>query len=59
MTIALETGGLETSFGGLGVRREPSLKVAQGARHALVGANGAGASGSQVKAVHLGGASDA
>jgi ABC-type branched-subunit amino acid transport system ATPase component len=50
---------LETSFGGLGVRRELSLRVAQGARHALVGANGAGASGSQVKAVHLGGASDA
>src|SRR5438128_12022930 len=42
MTIALETKGLEKSFGGLRVTRELSLKVEQGARHALIGPNGAG-----------------
>src|SRR5204862_8191256 len=42
MTIALETKGLEKSFGGLRVTRDLSLKVSQGARHALIGPNGAG-----------------
>src|SRR3977135_2523453 len=42
MTIALETKGLEKSFGGLKVTRDLSLKIGQGARHALIGPNGAG-----------------
>ena len=42
MTIALETRGLEKSFGGLQVTRDLSLQVEQGARHALIGPNGAG-----------------
>ena len=42
MTVALETRGLEKSFGGLRVTRELSLRVEQGARHALIGPNGAG-----------------
>jgi branched-chain amino acid transport system ATP-binding protein len=42
MTIALETKGLEKSFGGLRVTRDLSLRVGQGARHALIGPNGAG-----------------
>lgn len=42
MTVALETRGLERSFGGLRVTRDLSLKVEQGARHALIGPNGAG-----------------
>src|SRR5256885_2589889 len=42
MTIALETKGLEKSFGGLKVTRDLSLQVKQGARHALIGPNGAG-----------------
>ena len=42
MTIALETKGLEKSFGGLRVTRDLSLRVQQGARHALIGPNGAG-----------------
>ena len=42
MTIALETRGLEKSFGGLKVTRDLSLRVEQGARHALIGPNGAG-----------------
>jgi len=42
MTIALKMRGLEKSFGGLRVTRELSLKVAQGARHALMGPNRAG-----------------
>src|SRR5246500_5360046 len=42
MTIALETKGLEKSFGGLRVTRALSLSVQQGARHALIGPNGAG-----------------
>ena len=42
MTIALETRGLEKSFGGLRVTRDLSLQVEQGARHALIGPNGAG-----------------
>src|SRR5215468_2113664 len=42
MTIALETRGLEKSFGGLTATRDLSLKVERGARHALIGPNGAG-----------------
>ena len=42
MTLALETRGLEKSFGGLRVTRDLSLKVTRGARHALIGPNGAG-----------------
>src|SRR5205823_10615067 len=42
MTVALESQGLEKSFGGLRVTRDLSLKVEQGARHALIGPNGAG-----------------
>src|ERR1700756_2703823 len=42
MTVALETKGLEKSFGGLRVTRDLSLRVEQGARHALIGPNGAG-----------------
>jgi branched-chain amino acid transport system ATP-binding protein len=42
MTIALETKGLEKSFGGLRVTRDLTLRVEQGARHALIGPNGAG-----------------
>jgi branched-chain amino acid transport system ATP-binding protein len=42
MTIALETTGLEKSFGGLRVTRDLSLRIEQGARHALIGPNGAG-----------------
>ena len=57
MTIALERRG-ESSFGGLRVTCEVSLKVAQSARHALIDPNGAGARDSQVKAVYCGEASD-
>src|ERR1700748_1251585 len=42
MTSALETKGLEKSFGGLRVTRDLSLSVQQGARHAMIGPNGAG-----------------
>ena len=42
MTVALQTRGLEKSFGGLRVTRDLSLVVEQGARHALIGPNGAG-----------------
>src|SRR5215467_11178402 len=42
MTLALETLGLDKSFGGLRVTRDLSLKVTRGARHALIGPNGAG-----------------
>ncbi|MCA1455234.1 ABC transporter ATP-binding protein [Bradyrhizobium sp. BRP22] len=42
MTIALETRGLEKSFGGLRITRDLSLRIEQGARHALIGPNGAG-----------------
>ncbi len=42
MTTALETKGLEKQFGGLKVTRDLSLRVEQGARHALIGLNGAG-----------------
>src|SRR3984893_12254395 len=42
MTVALETKGLEKSFGGLRVTRDLSLRIEQGARHALIGPNGAG-----------------
>jgi branched-chain amino acid transport system ATP-binding protein len=42
MTVALETIGLEKTFGGLAVTRDLSLKIEAGARHALIGPNGAG-----------------
>src|SRR3978361_102036 len=42
MTVALETKGLEKSFGGFRVPRALSLGVEQGPRHALIGPNGAG-----------------
>jgi ABC-type branched-subunit amino acid transport system ATPase component len=42
MTIALETSGLEKTFGGLRVTSNLSLSIEQGARHALIGPNGAG-----------------
>ncbi|MGX9432036.1 ABC transporter ATP-binding protein [Bradyrhizobium sp. LeoA1S1] len=42
MMIALETRGLEKTFGGLRVTRDLSLRIEQGARHALIGPNGAG-----------------
>ena len=41
MTVVLETRELQKSFGGLKVTRDLSLKVEQGARHALIGPNGA------------------
>ena len=37
MTVALETKALEKQFGGLRVTRDLSLRVEQGARHALSG----------------------
>ncbi|MGY3605864.1 MULTISPECIES: ABC transporter ATP-binding protein [unclassified Bradyrhizobium] len=42
MMIALETRGLEKTFGGLRVTRDLSLRIERGARHALIGPNGAG-----------------
>src|SRR5438105_14543754 len=42
MTVVLETRDLQKSFGGLRVPRDLSLRVEQGARHALSGPNGAG-----------------
>src|SRR2546430_12085970 len=42
MTIALETKGLEKSFGALLVTRDLSLRTEQAAGHALIGPNGAG-----------------
>ena len=42
MTYALETRGLDKHFGGLHVTRDLSLKIAPGARHALIGPNDAG-----------------
>ncbi len=42
MTVALETIGLEKTFGGLAVTRDLSLRIEAGARHALIGPNGAG-----------------
>src|SRR3981189_3807475 len=42
MRIALESRGLEKSFGGLQVTRDLSLRIVTGARHALIGPNGAG-----------------
>jgi len=42
MSIALETRGLQKQFGGLKVTRDLSLKIEQGARHALIGPNGGG-----------------
>ena len=37
MTLALETSGLDKQFGGLKVTRDLSLRIEQGARHALIG----------------------
>jgi branched-chain amino acid transport system ATP-binding protein len=42
MSYALETVGLEKSFGGLKAANQVSLRVKKGARHALIGPNGAG-----------------
>src|SRR4030088_2274209 len=42
MTTALETKGLEKQFGGLKVARDLTLRIEQGARHAVVGSNGVG-----------------
>ena len=42
MPYALETIGLEKSFGGIMAANRVSLQVAKGARHALIGPNGAG-----------------
>jgi branched-chain amino acid transport system ATP-binding protein len=39
---ALETRGLRKSFGALEVTRDVSLRIAAGARHAIVGPNGSG-----------------
>jgi branched-chain amino acid transport system ATP-binding protein len=39
---ALETRGLECSFGALAVTRNVDFRLAPGARHALIGPNGAG-----------------
>jgi branched-chain amino acid transport system ATP-binding protein len=40
--LALETRGLRKSFGALEVTRDVSLRIASGARHAIVGPNGSG-----------------
>ena len=40
MNFALETRALEKQFGGLKVTRELSLRIAPGARHAVIGPNG-------------------
>ncbi len=40
MRFALETKALEKQFGGLKVTRDLSLRIAQGARHAVIGPNG-------------------
>ena len=42
MTPALETVGLQRSFGGLLATHDVSLRLPIGARHALIGPNGAG-----------------
>lgn len=42
MTVALETIGLNKTFGAFAVTQNLSLKVEAGARHALIGPNGAG-----------------
>ena len=42
MAIVLETAGLEKRFGGIVATNDVSLKVEKGARHALIGPNGAG-----------------
>ena len=42
MTPALETVGLEKTFGGIVAANRVSLKLEKGARHALIGPNGAG-----------------
>jgi branched-chain amino acid transport system ATP-binding protein len=42
MNLALETRGLNKSFGGIVATANVSLQVERGARHALIGPNGAG-----------------
>ncbi len=42
MAYALETIGLEKSFGGIKATNQVSLRIRKGARHALIGPNGAG-----------------
>jgi len=42
MTLALETRGLNRSFGNLVVADDISLRLPEGGRHALIGPNGAG-----------------
>ena len=42
MSAALETHGLEKSFGALRVARAIDFRLERGARHALIGPNGAG-----------------
>ena len=42
MTAALETIGVERSFGGIVATNDVSLAIEHGARHALIGPNGAG-----------------
>jgi branched-chain amino acid transport system ATP-binding protein len=43
-TLALETRGLNRSFGALHVTRDVDFQLPRGARHALIGPNGAGKS---------------
>lgn len=42
LTLRLETVGLEKRLDGLRVTQDLSLKIETGARHALIGSNGAG-----------------
>jgi len=42
MPFALETIGLDKSFGGIKAAHQVSLQIKKGARHALIGPNGAG-----------------
>ena len=58
MTIALELRG-KKPFAGQSLTCEPSLKLDQGARQAPIGANGAPARDSQMRAVDLGEGGDA
>jgi hypothetical protein len=58
MTITLEMRR-EKPFASQSLTCEPSLKLDQGARQAPIGANGARAPNSQMKAVDLGEGGDA
>jgi branched-chain amino acid transport system ATP-binding protein len=42
MSFALETSGLDKSFGGISATSNVALRIERGARHALIGPNGAG-----------------